>query len=425
MDYCGKNLVADTEAVWEAVTKYFPEMAGAYRSANVNVHLTKGLNSLDIEFLSQWCPLRDELEYIFADSANTFHDTAEALFAAMNSYAGVDAEAADALEGATKDLPDSVPELGETTIPESGRYYASDDYYSPAVPEENYDGNAPTVDELIEQAKKTEDKLWEAKCTELGWIEGTIEWLLPDDITKSEPGYDKHVALIDKVKEVTKYDPAEFSSAISSLAKISEEKHGFMVFSTEVENAKDALDPDKWDGDAARSFRKNFLNAYEDIRDTQVVLLGTLQGSLEGYQEALENTYESYAQVLKQSEEAAEAIVDGGASPANSLITAVLSAGIAVASAVATGGTALTFALAGSGISIGAAAMSAGGSTVNEIHENLFESLDTAKTKLDDLDAELVSALKSDLDMVVDGRHKAEANIDFPRPKFIDDPSSF
>lgn len=424
MDYTGDDLTADVELAWEVITKAFPKMASAYRTANIIVHRTYvGIDDMDLKFLSKWRPLRDELEYIFADCSHTLHDTAKALGEAMNEFAEKDGAAADALDKAQEGLPDSVPNLKPTAIPYSGRYYASDDYYDPKVPDYEYSGPGPTVDELKEKANATDDKIYEATCAELGGGWNPVTWLPRDWVEDSGDGSEStdYVMVIEKIEKIAQYNPSKFTTAIASLNSLGKEGKPFTTFNQEKDNALDGLSPTIWDGKAARDFRKNFLNAYQDIAATQLVYAGVLQGALEGYQASLEATYRDYMKIMDDTIAACEAVIESEGASSKSWETAGLSAAISIASGLVTGAAtiALRFTLAGAAVSVGSAWLDVGGEKVEKIYKAIMDSFDTSKGNLDTFDEELETALKSDLEKVKAGRHDPDADLDFPRPGFV------
>jgi hypothetical protein len=310
----------------------------------------------------------------------------------------------------------------------SGRYYASDEYYDPETPSfSDYKGSAPTVTELMEKASKVEDKLFEAMCAEMDVVEGWVmswhdrEWYLDtadgDEVSEHTGG------VTEAIEKGTKYDISDFQIAISSLASIGGDKiQLFNTFDTEVKNASDGLSPDVWDSEAASSFRHDFLNAYPDISETHGKLLGTLRGALEGYREALETTYKKYDEAMDAAIDACEAIIKTGSTNAKGLASTVLGASLNVAGIVYSGGGAtMTFSLAGSGLSVESAALTGGGSTTDETRNNLVETINTAKSALDELDEKLSEGLGNDYDTVSGGRHNPDMKIDLPRPNFTYD----
>lgn len=426
MDYTGQRLQADFELAWEAVTSSFPTMAASYRAANLAVHATSDINDLDIGFLSNWKALRDQTEYIFADGANNLDDTAVAIFQSLNAYREKDTANKETLDDATEELPTEPPEMGQTTIPHSGMYYGGSGYYfDPPVPASDYVSDAPTKAQLEEKAATVEDKLWEAELTEMSWPDSWVmsipsrDWLLgtaDGDLVRELSG-----GVVSKVKECTKYDPVEFSNAVSALESIGQgEVALFNTFTTEIQNAKDGLDPDVWDSQAAASFRSEFLNAYDDIAESHVRLLGTLAGSLSGYREGLESTHKSMNEAMDAAIEACDAVIETGSGKAAGLLTAVISAVIAVAGTVYTGGTAtaIAWSLGGSGFSVAATALTGGGGSRDEIQANVIKAIGDAKEKLNEFDTGVTEKLGADNTAVTNGRHDPKKKIDLPKPDF-------
>jgi hypothetical protein len=115
MDYVGDHLKVDIEWAWEAAVKSFPAMAKAYQQANVATHHTCDVDGLEVEFLTNWRSLRDQVEYIFGDAATNLHLTAECICESLKAFADADSAAASALSSAVSEFGDSVPEVGHNT----------------------------------------------------------------------------------------------------------------------------------------------------------------------------------------------------------------------------------------------------------------------------------------------------------------------
>ncbi|GAA4918877.1 hypothetical protein LX16_4443 [Stackebrandtia albiflava] len=424
MEYTGTDITADVSLVWETVIKSFPTMAEAYLAANHAVHWTSAVNGMDVPFMTNWEGLRDQVEYIFADAANNLHDTAVAILESLDELTTRDDETREAVNAAAADLPGTIPELGETTIPLSGRYYGGD-YASPTPPDFDYDGDAPTIEALKEKAATVEDRLWQAAVAEMPWFDGLVMgWYDREDLMDTADGDAVREAsggIVSKVEECTKYDPADFEPAVAALESIG--GNGirlFNSFGTEIDNAKDGLHPDNWDSAAADTFRSNFLNAYPDIAETHVMLVGTLSGAMDGYRTAVEDTHRTLDQIMDAAILSCDSIIGGQSAKAEAMATNVLSAAIAVAGTVYTGGgsTAIGFALGGSGVSVASSAFLGGGSTVDEVKANVLDSMQIAHDALDALGVELRDTLGEDYTTVLNGRHKPELRIDLPRPAF-------
>lgn len=430
MDYKSENLTADFESVWKVSVTNFPDMAASYQAANQAVHTTHHSTDDNAEFFPKWADLRDEFQVILGNCANNLDDTAAALREVMNDFAEEDAEAAAALDAAQEDLPSEAEPMPDTMVPWSRRDEGSGQDYTdlPSCPDSTYESSAPTVAELKEKAETTDEKLLEAERTELGAVEGLIAWVIPNSFVESVASDMGHESVTAMMDNLAKSEPSWYEHAVGSLQGIGDlGSSPFSQFQTEVNNAKDALHTDKWGGDAASAFRENFLNAYEDIADNQVQLLGTLLGAVEGYQEALEDTYRTYDEVMDATITACDSIIDGGSGDLVSMATAALSAVITIAGTVATSGgaTALKFALAGSGVSVGSAALSVGGNNTDDLWTNIRESFETADDALTELDTELAGALESDLAAVEEERAADGGKIELPRPAFADDPGKF
>ncbi|HZE41075.1 MAG TPA: hypothetical protein VE172_19930 [Stackebrandtia sp.] len=421
MKYKGDNLKADLDNAWEAVVKSFPRMAEDYCDANHAVHWTKDINDLDIKFLTNWCKLRDEAEYIFADAANNLHDTASALCEALKDFAKADSDAADKLNDARSEFGDKVPSMAKTTIPLSGHYYASNEYYEPKTPKFDYDSNAPTIHELMDKANTLEDKLYDLVCDEMGWPDGWVQsWVSRDSSADSADPTEKETGIKPALKKALKYNPSKLGTALGAINSVGDSgMQPFNKFSMEVDNAKDGLNPDVWDSKAATAFRHDFLNAYPDIADTHVMIVGTLAGALKGYHQALEDTHNTIDDALDAAIKACDQKLVSQDTYAKGLLTAVLSAVITIAGAVYSGGATLSFTLAGQGVSIASAALTSGGSTRKEIHSNILSTIHTAKKKLDEFDDELAKSLKEDYGNVSGNRHNPDMKVDLPRPSFV------
>lgn len=430
MDYTGNNLTADFESVWKVSVTSFPEMAASYQSASEAVHTTHYSADDNAEFFPKWCDLRDEFQLILETSAINIDDTAAAIRESMNDFAEEDDAAATALDAALTDLPEEAEPMPETLVPWSRRNYDSGHTYAdlPSCPAGNYSSSAPTPAELLTKAELTDDKLLEAEKAELGAIEGFVAWIVPDSVitgTAEDMGFE---FVVDMVQDLTKSDPAWYQVAVDSLASIGQiggDHDPFSRFKTEVNNARSALSTDKWDGEAARAFHDNFLDAYEDIADTQVQVLGTLAGAIEGYQEALENCFRKYDEAMDSTIAACDSIIDSGNGALVNLTTSVLSAAITIGGAVATGGssTAIKFALAGGGVTVASAGFNVGGSDITSLWTNIREGFGTIEGTLNELDSELRDALESDHSAVEAERWEDGNKIQLPRPSFADDPS--
>ncbi|HEY8472869.1 MAG TPA: hypothetical protein VIL37_09575 [Natronosporangium sp.] len=238
---------------------------------------------------------------------------------------------------------------------------------------------------------------------------------------------------VDLIRESLFGEPAHYAQgvvALDDIADLDSDSKPFGMFRTEVENAKDALNPEIWGGDAAREFRANFLNAYEDISAAQAVVVSLLQSALDGYTKALEETYRQYDSVMDSTIQACDGIIKGAKKAETAFTTTLLSATLTVGGIIATGGTAaLTqtanlFSLAGSGLSIASSEYLTGGGDVGTIHTNLVNAIRKLKGKLEDFDEELTRGLNDDVD-VIDELRTQDRRLVLPRPNFADDPSLF
>jgi hypothetical protein len=434
-DYNGEQLNVDVENVWEAAVQNFPAMAAAYITANNAVFHTSEVIRDDgnSQFMDLWNRIRDELVSILGSSAMNLEDTATALRDAMTAYAEQDAAAADALNRAMKELPHAAPELPPIKHPigVADRNPYSTQSWEPVSRERleaGYDGDAPTVDQLLAKAQEVDDKLYEADVASqvgsdvLGWLPRGLY----EDI-RGQVGF-----TVEVIRRSVRGNPAWYAQGIVALHGIADlsVSKPFGTFQTEVNNAKSALAPEKWGGTAAGEFRSNFLDAYEDISAAQLEVLSLLESALTGYKRALETTYKGYRDAMEASIMACESIIGGAAAAESSFNVAGLQAVFTAAGIVASGGTAGLFQIAGmfslanAGLSIAGSQSAVGGGDAVTVQGNLVESVNAIKGKLEDLDQQLADGLRSDLNVIEDLRMQ-DRMIDLPRPNFADNPSLF
>jgi hypothetical protein len=438
-DYQGDNLNVAVEDVWETAAVHFPAMAAAYHAANDAVYHTSEVirYDADCQFMFRWNGIRDELISILGYASMNIEDTATALREAMTAYAREDGAAADALSRAMKDLPDFVPELPPTKDPIGvvNRTPHRSQRWEPVSREQldgMYTGDAPTMADLQALAQEVDDKLYEADVASRTGLEGLLAEIAPRSWVEGA-AEGQYLFIVDLIRDSVRGNPAWFEQGIVALRDIADPVSAskpFGMFRTEVNNAKSALDPEKWGGEAAREFRSNFLDAYEDIAEAQAAVVSLLHSALSGYKRALETTYRGYRDAMDATIRACQSIIDGAAAAESSFEIAGLQAVLTIGGIVATGGTSALsqtagmFSLADAGLSIAGSQSAVGGGDVGTVHENLVGSVNAIRGKLADFDQQLADGLGRDLSVIQDLRLQDRV-IDLPRPNFADDPSLF
>lgn len=288
----------------------------------------------------------------------------------------------------------------------------------------------PTIAQLRSKASTVDDLLYRAALVEMSAVKETMMSLVPRaliDSVNDSMGYQTiHAA----VSEAAKVDADSFSDAADAVARaISPSLDSpFDGLESEINNIRDVVKPEMWDGEAARTYRSDHLNTYTDVAAQQMAALQELHAAMDGFHELLDSAYTNIDELLDSAKRALESIIDGGnGGQTESMLFARLTAVIGIAAAVGTGGTAMAFAIAEGAVAVAQAALTGGGNTTTDIAGNTRDSVNKLKERIDEFDTELAKALRDDIDLIdsrlnirLGGRTKP---IEIPRPAFADDPS--